>query len=212
MKITLESIISRLRLISNIETAAIACEFEEDGMTIRQDKDIIIIFSISIMFNITKKDKEQDIKRYGEIADEWKNAIFGKENNAYVFMVDYFINSDFGKFKKLNLLREPNMIIKKEDLADRFIDIGGIKEAWIVCEAGDSEEYINYKYDMGIYIKLDNGTNIVEDKKHKRIYNTLLLLFKSTKNIHEVVYLEANTQEIQYKWKELKLEEMTKIL
>lgn len=212
MKIILDSIISRLRLILNIETAAIYCEFEEDGITIRQDKDILIIFSISTMFYISEKDKEEEIKRYKNIADEWKSAIFGKESNARVYMVDHYINSDFGEFKKLNLLREPDMIIKKEDLADRFTDIGGIKEAWIVCEAGDPEEYINYEYDMGIYIKLDNGTNSIEDEKRKKIYNTLLILFESTKTIHDIVYLEENIQEIQYKWKEFKLEEITTIL
>lgn len=63
--------------------------------------------------------------------NKWKNAIFGKDSDAEVFMIDSPIYSDFEEFKKLNLLSEPDMIITKEDLAKRFIDIGEIKEAWI---------------------------------------------------------------------------------
>lgn len=131
MKITLDVIKSRLKMMPNIETAAIYCELEEDGMTIKQDERIVIVFSISTMFYISKKEKEEDIKRYEDLANKWKNAIFGKDSDAEVFMIDSPIYSDFEEFKKLNLLSEPDMIITKEDLAKRFIDIGEIKEAWI---------------------------------------------------------------------------------
>ncbi len=212
IKITLDSIKSRLRLISDIETAAIACKLEEDGMTIRQDQNIVIAFSISTRYYISKDEEKNIVKRYAKIAADWKNTIFGKDSDAHVFMLDSPIHSDTGKFKKLSLLREPNMIITKEDLGQRFADIGGIKEAWIVCVAGDPEEYINYRYDMGIYIKLVDEETYKRERKHKDLWTTLHLLFESTSMIHDLVYLEDDVTEIEYKWMNLKLEDMTRIL
>lgn len=74
MKITLDVIKSRLKMMPNIETAAIYCELEEDGMTIKQDERIVIVFSISTMFYISKKEKEEDIKRYEDLAQQMEEC------------------------------------------------------------------------------------------------------------------------------------------
>lgn len=208
MQITLESIKLRLRMIADIETAAIACELYEDGRTINMNKDIFIIFSVSTMLYSFEREKE--MIKYEGIAKVWKEAIFGKNSNVDVKVIDTSINEDLGRLKKISLLLEPDMIITKEDLAERFIDIGGINEAWIICEAGGSEEYINYNYDMGIYLKLNDDVD--EDSTYREIREKLLLLFGTSKTIYELIFLEKDETNISYKWLDLDLEDMTKIL
>lgn len=210
MKVTLDSIKSRLRMIVDIETASIACELEEDGRTIKLDKDIFIAFSPSRWLYFNEKEKEEVINRYKNIAKEWTEAIFGQDSKVKILVLDIPLTENFGQFKVINLDREPDIIITKEDLAERFKDIGGIKEAWIICEKGDSEKYINYEYDMGIYMKLECGVD--EDSKYKEIKNKLFLLFGGNGNIFELGFLENNKKNIRYKWLELELDEMTKII
>lgn len=210
MKITLNSVKSRLRMIANIDTAAIACELEEDGKTINIKKDVFIVFSVSSSPHFLEKEKQEILNKYEGIARTWKEAIFGKSSNVKVWVIDACIHKDFGKFKKINLHLEPDMIITKKDLAERFRDIGGIIGAWIICEAGNSEEYINYRYDMGIYAKLDEGVD--EGHMYSRIRESLFLLFGGEGTIFELRFLENDETNIRYKWLDLSLEDMTKIL
>lgn len=209
MKITLDIIKSRLRMIRDIESACIYCKFEADGKTINLNETIAIFFSVEY-FSTNEKEKEANEIKYEEIAKTWKEAIFGKKTNVIVGVLDFYINEDIGNCKKINLIREPDLIVTKEDLAERLRDIGGIDEAWVICEAGNSEEYINYEYDMGIYFKLSD--DVEEENVMRQIREKLFILFGSRGKLYEVVCLDKDEMNIRYKCLDRSLEEMTKIL
>lgn len=212
LKITIDVLKDRLKLISELESAAVACTFEADGQTINLNENVYIALSTVDSF-LPFKLSDAEYEELDETATVWKETLFPDNDQVFVIPLNTPITGDIGILIKLNLYREPDMILTTDDLAKRLQKVDYIKNAWIICDVGNPEEYINYSYDVGVYFKL---THEIEDEElskiRKEIYTILLILFGNRRGDHFIEFLAADETEIEYKWMTKTLEEMTLIL